>query len=292
MEKNAKNSLILNDFSPQIINETDCSDYIIDMTAFVLDPSEINQGNEVYSTLIFKFVVIVASRCSSLLAYSFDKIDPNSNKTQIYNIKKAHESRILCIKGFKPSSSELKAFKAQMPFCFITGGLEANIKIWEALSGKLLKTIEIGSYTSDLLIFQIGAKNLYINESLLKNSSQSKEEELENIVISIGPPKSMKIIDLELSNVNDIKTNGVYSLNSIESIGYFSKQKSIDQLNMNNYILFATVDKGSFVSVWKITRKLEETKVSCIKKIDVLMFWILSITSFANSLDPYKSSNL
>lgn len=281
--------------SPKIIVETDCSDYIIDMISFILLPEEMKLASEIYSQPFEKYLIIVASRSSNLIAYCFDKIDKMCKKNIIYSIKEAHLSRILCIKSFKPSFSEQKELKtSEIPHCFISGGLDHYIKIWSALQGKLLRKIQTeNNYISDLLIFQngIGTNSLYLNyEKTCKYAKlQINEEFSGDIAICVGPPKSMKIIDIESSNVDDIPNLGNYSVNSIQSIGIFSKGSYFKNNQPKNQIFFATVDKGSTLKVWKIVKRNKFIKCCCIKKIDLLMYWVLSLTSFVHSSNSYKS---
>ena len=281
-----KESNSLHDFSVRVSIETSCSDYVIDMTAFCLDSTEIKKASELYSKTYEKFLIIVVSRSSEIIAYCLDKIETNSTKKKIYEVVNAHDFRILCIKGFKPSISEQSNLNLTMPFCIITGGLGKEIKIWDALCGALLKTIKTGDsdhmFNSDLLIFQFGKTKLYTYETL--ENSNIPDEILANVLLTVGPPKAMKLINIEFSDVDDIKTYGSFSLNAIEEIGQFTQSDL-----KKNYILFATADKGSSLRVWKITRKNKSVQCYCIKRVEMLMFWILSLSSFRNSSDPYKS---
>jgi len=272
--------------SPKIIIETDCQDYIIDMTAFVLEPEEVKLASEIHSKPYEKYIVIVASRCSSIIAYSFDKIDDNSKKFIIYDLHEAHKNRILCIKSFKPTPSEQNNLKIELPFCFISGGLDPELKIWDALSGSLLKKIEFHQgYIVDCFVFQIGMKSLYYEDNCGKINPEIKNGAFGNVVVTVGPVKTISIVGIENGDVDQILTYGKNSINSIEAIGAFSSRKS----KQNNYLLFSIVDKGSFLTVWKISKKNKEIKCKSISKIEMLMSWILGLSSFSNSADPYKS---
>ena len=279
------NSLDL--FSPKISIETNCKDYIIDMIAFVLDKSEIEAASIIHSKPFEKYLVIVVSRCSTVIAYSFDEIILNSKKCLLYEVLKAHPNRILCIKSFKPSVSEQNNLKVIFPFCFITGGLDQELRIWDALTGNLLKKIAFHEgYIADCLIFQISSQSLlYDDRCGNRNSSINRKDVIGNVVLSVGPVKTIAIVDIEFGYFDYIPTYGERSVNSIEAIGTFASKKN----SKNNYLLFCTVDKGSLLTVWKISKKKKNIECKTISKLETLLSWNLGLTSFANSPDPFKS---
>lgn len=274
--------------SPKIQTLIESNDYIVDMTSFVLDDEETIKFTKIYSKTFYKFNAIVVSRDSFITAYSFLGPSKIETKSFLYEIKKAHDLRTLCIKLYKPSLTEQQKIKSNQPLCFITGGLDTYIKIWDAFNGNLLEKIEIsdGSFIADFMLFQFGKDSLEIDETSIIRKDKESNNVITNLVIAVGPPKHMHVVQLNDSSIYKIETKDKFSINTIEPIGSFHKKRN----QRKKYILFAVADKGNFLKVWKIIKKRNDClKYDCVRMIDLPIYWVLGLTSFKNSSDPYKS---
>lgn len=277
--------MIANSFLvPHIEINTNCKDYIIDMTSFILNEKEKEIASKIYSKTFYEFNVIVISRDSNIIGTSFDKINDNSaQKTSLYSLENANESRSLCIKLFKPSIAEQTKFQLPIPFCFITGGMNNYIKIWDAFNGKLLQKVEILSdFAADILLFQLGKNSLHIDEECTTQHNQNKI--IKNLVIVGGAPKVIQIIDIEDFSLFQLKIDDHFSINTLELIGAFSNKGKVKK-----HLLFAIADKGEHLKVWKIKKKGPNLKYICLRRLQLNTYWILGLTSFKHSSDPYKS---
>lgn len=275
--------------TPHIEIKTECKNYIIDMTSFILNEKEKELATKIYSKTFYEYNVIVLSRDSDIAGFSFDKINENSYlKTHLYNVAATQKNRCFCIKLYKPTIAEQKKFELSIPICFITGEMGQNIKIWDAFNGKLLQKVDtciFSDYATDILLFQIGKNSLYIDEECTTPCNRDKI--IKNLVIVVGAPQVIQIIDLGDFSIFQIKIDDKFSMNTVESIGAFSNKGK-----ENKHILFAIADKGEHLKVWKIKKKGPNLKYICLRRIQLTTYWILGLTSFKHSSDPYKSKML